>query len=115
MSRRYVMTFEVGANLDEDGLSNTAKVMVGDILHEEWQADYIYGSTWAGENYLGGGESEEEFATRISTRIWTELCEYVSVNVIATYLEDLPSECHTLDRDDYDQWRKEVELNEEEE
>lgn len=50
---------------------------------------------------LCGGETEEEFAERLAKVIWEANGGYCAVEVIATYLEDLPCEMHGFDEDDY--------------
>lgn len=62
--------------------------------------------TLSGDGQLCGGESEDEFAERITKAIWQANGQFCSVEVCATYLEDLPCEQYQLDRDDYDRLRK---------
>jgi hypothetical protein len=45
-----------------------------------------------GESYLGGGESEEQFTDRIALAVWKANGGYCHIEVIATYLEELPYE-----------------------
>jgi hypothetical protein len=53
---------------------------------------------------LCGGESEDEFAQRLAKAIWTANGGYCEVEVVATYLEDLPHESYSFDEDQYDQF-----------
>lgn len=58
------------------------------------------------EGVLCGGESVEEFVDRLTYAIW-DACEcYVPVIIRATYLDDLPSEEHELNEEDYDEYIK---------
>ena len=54
---------------------------------------------------MGGGESEEEFAARVTHAVWKANGGYCEVEVTATYLEELPYTTHELDEDDYAQWK----------
>lgn len=60
----------------------------------------------AGENYLGGGEGEQEFADRASRQIWEKVGCFVPVRVCATYLENLPHEDYDFDESDYKEWKE---------
>ena len=53
------------------------------------------------EDYLCGGETEEQFTERLSVAIWRANGAYCDVTVDATYLESLPYETHCLDETDY--------------
>lgn len=50
---------------------------------------------------LCAGETEEEFAERLAKVIWEANGGYCSVEVIATYLEDVPCETYSFDEDAY--------------
>ena len=50
---------------------------------------------------LCGGETEDEFSQRLAKAIWTANGGYCEVEVVATYLEDLPHESYSFDEDDY--------------
>lgn len=54
-----------------------------------------------GEGQLSGGETEDEFAQRLSVAIWKALGKFVPVEVVQTCLENLPCETYELDQDDY--------------
>lgn len=59
-----------------------------------------------GDSSLCGGESEEEFADRISEAIWeANGGAYCMVHVMATYLENLPCDNHHRGRTKYDEWK----------
>ena len=53
------------------------------------------------DGYLNGGETEDEFAERLAKAIWAANGGYCAVEVVATYLENLPCETHTFDEDDF--------------
>ena len=57
--------------------------------------------TASGADSLTGGESEEEFAERLSKAIWQANGGFCEVCVDATYLEELPYESYCLDEEDY--------------
>ncbi len=52
-----------------------------------------------GDEFLCGGESEEEFAERLS--IWLANGSYCRIVVYATFLENLPHDTHELTEGDY--------------
>jgi hypothetical protein len=54
-----------------------------------------------GESSLCSGETEEEFTEQLSVAVWRANGAYCQVVVTATYLENLPSETHSLNEDDY--------------
>jgi hypothetical protein len=55
------------------------------------------------ESSLCGGESEEEFAERLTVAIWRANGAYCDVLITATFLEiEPPSEEHQFDEDDYE-------------
>ena len=114
MSRAYDMDLTVRKlKKKEDG--ETAKEIIDGI----WSTSYGYtdpdaedgNRTWAlctgGEGHLCGGETEEEFTSRITQAIWSKLGYYTEVTVTAVYLEELPSETHSLDQHDYETYLKE--------
>jgi len=60
-----------------------------------------------GTSSLCGGESEEEFAERLSQAVWKANQGYCHVEVQATYLDvDPPSTIHSPSMDDYRQWKE---------
>ena len=52
---------------------------------------------------LCGGETEDEFAERLAKAIWAANGGYCDVEVVATYLENLPCETYSFDEDQYAQ------------
>jgi hypothetical protein len=103
MSRYYGMGFIV-KNISEDEAA-----IVEEVIENEWGSLEETGffddlqNEWSGysNGNLTGGESEEEFAARISRAIWEKLGRFVPINIEASYLEDPPTETHFLDEDDY--------------
>lgn len=53
------------------------------------------------EGYLCCGETESEFARRITVAIWKRLDRYVKVSVDALPVEDLPHDCYEFGEIDY--------------
>ena len=58
----------------------------------------------SGTSNLCGGESEQEFADRLSHAVWGALGEYHPIEITATYLENLPYETYTRSEDDYNEF-----------
>lgn len=87
---------------------------INEACAEEWPFDGLDsyeiddGTVLMGdaEGNLGGGETEEDFADRIAGAVWKANQGYCQVNVIATYLEDLPYEIHERRYQDYRKWKK---------
>lgn len=61
------------------------------------------------EDTLCGGESEEEFAERLTHAVWDVCGCFVPVLITATYLEDLPYEGYEFEEGDYDRYVKDKE------
>ena len=57
----------------------------------------------AGDGYLAGGISEEEMADAIIKAVWEANGAYCRVTVSATYMENLPHESYSYDRDKYNE------------
>ena len=104
MSRYYEMMITV-SNLAPD-----RKDAIEEAARAEWDFGDCYegeGSmTLSGRGSLGGGESEDQFAERITKAIWQANGHFCAVEVTATYLESLPYETYQLDKDDYDRLKK---------
>ncbi len=99
MSLFYRMSVEVSGHRPE------AIDAIKDAGTSEWPFDdwtEVDGKLSAcGEGLLGGGETEREFTERLSVAIWRANGAYCEVSVNATYLEDLPTDTHSLDEDNY--------------
>lgn len=73
---------------------------------EIWPFEYWFDAPNAilrgsGQSYLGGGESEEQFAQRLAAAIWDANRRFCDVEVEAVYLENLPCESYTFDREEF--------------
>ena len=103
MSRYYEMTVTV------NDMASDRKDAIEEAARTEWDFGGCYesqgGMTLSGDGQLCGGESEDEFAERITKAVWQANGQFCVVEVTATHLENLPYETYQLDRDDYDQLR----------
>jgi hypothetical protein len=99
MSRYYGMSVTISSHNRErtEAIREAAAI---EWPFEEWTNtdDQIYAYA---EDNLCGGETEEQFAERLTVAIWRANGAYCEVSVDATYLESLPYETHSLDEDDY--------------
>jgi hypothetical protein len=85
-----------------------------DAIEEAARAGWDFGDCYEGEGsmtlsgngWLGGGESEAEFAERIAKAIWQANGQFCAVEVCATDLENAPHERYQLDEGDYDRLQK---------
>ncbi|MCG8583112.1 MAG: hypothetical protein MI757_00170 [Pirellulales bacterium] len=59
-----------------------------------------------GQESLCGGESEAEFAERITKAIWQANGEFCEVEVRVTDLENIPCETYQLDEDGYERLQR---------
>ena len=99
MSRYYEMGVEILGH-DPEKENQIKKAAENEWPFADW---------WSGEghmrasaqDWLAGGESEEQFTERLSVAIWRANGAFCEVVVNATYLEELPYETHTLDEEDY--------------
>ena len=100
MSRYYEMMITIS------DMAPDRKDAVEAAARAEWDFGDCYEGagcmTLSGDGRLGGGESEDEFATRITRAIWQANGQFCAVEVSATYLESLPCETYQLDKSDYD-------------
>lgn len=65
---------------------------------------------YIGDTWLTGGESEEEYAERISKEIWCKLKKFVHLDIRLTYMEDLPYEEYEYGNDEYNRMKEDGEL-----
>lgn len=102
MSRYYGMHVEITDYTPDK--SNA----IQNAANEEWSS---FAGDWNeqnntlsayGEASLCGGESEDEFATRLTHAIWRANGAFCDITVTATYLQDLPCEMYTLSSEDYE-------------
>jgi len=100
MSRYYNVSVEI------EGFNPNRESEITIAAKEEWDFEDWYNSgnniDASGDGYLCGGESEEEFAERLSKAIWKANGAYCRVAINCTYLEDLPSEYYELSEDQFD-------------
>ena len=105
MSRSYSMLVKIHG-FDPEKIDR-----IKDAAEDEWEFDdwseYHHendiSTSACADGYLSGGETEDEFAERLAKVIWAANGGYCAVEVVATYLENLPCETHTFDEDDYAQ------------
>ena len=101
MSRSYSMLVRISDVAPErvDRVKQAAKDMWD---FEDWH-EYENSISSCVDGYLCGGETEDEFAERLAKVIWAANGGYCAVEVVATYLENLPCETYTFDEDQYAQ------------
>ncbi len=108
MSRYYNMVIKIDKyNADK------SRVIISAVA-EEWIIDLrnvddpnermLIGGEW----YLCNGESEEEFADRVSSVIWKANDGFCNITVEAICLDDLPFETHIRNGEDYATWKNEI-------
>lgn len=102
MSRSYSMSVNI-KDVDKQRIEQLKEAALNEWGFDEWchpcaGCDELTG--W-GDGWLCGGESDDEFAQRLTLAIWRANGAFCSVYVVATYLEDLPYESYELDEDDY--------------
>ena len=99
MSRYYSMVLNVSGHNQE----KSEEIM--EAANKHWEFDdfneYNNELSASGESNLCGGKTEEEFAEEISEAIWKVNGAFCTVQVDATYLEDLPCETYMPDEDSY--------------
>jgi len=91
--------------LNVSGHNQEKSEEIMEAANKHWEFDdwsnYNNELSASGESSLTGGESEEEFAERITEAIWKANGKFCTVQVDATYLEDLPCETYSFDEEDY--------------
>lgn len=104
MSRHYRMQILV------NGHHPVLSREIEDIVRETWPVEFVDTMTgspekpelaFEGESSLGGGMSEEEFTDRVARAVMQVNGGPCTVTVFATYLDDLPTDQHTRDINDY--------------
>jgi hypothetical protein len=92
-------------NVDIKSFNKDKEEAIKNAADAEWNWDTW--ETWngalcgEGEASLCGGESEEEFAERLSKAIWTANGGYCEVNINQTNLDYVPCESYSLSQDAY--------------
>ena len=109
MSRAYNMGIEISGH-------DTDKTMaIKDAANGEWEFDdwdQHDGKLIAyADGHLGGGETEEQFAERLTKTAWRANGKFCYVSIVATYLEDFPYEKYSFDEDDFERLKAEIEDN----
>ena len=107
MSRLYEMTVEIS------GSDRRKQKLIIDACCENWSfeeevfhyAPITSALIASAQNYLCGGETEREFADRLTKAIWKANDAYCRVEVSATYLEDQPCEHYVYDESKYNDTR----------
>ncbi len=103
MSRYYSMFVRI-RDFRAERLDAVKQAAEAEWSFDDWFLDDDGVLTASADSNLCGGETEEEFAERLTKAIWAANGSFCGVEVNATYLEDLPCETHCLDEDDYDQF-----------
>lgn len=104
MSRYYHMSVKIS---HYDPATTTA---IKHAAETEWASfaddwfEHEHVLTAHGEGSLGGGESDDEFAARLTHVIWHANGAFCEVVVTTTYLEDLPYEHYSLSSEDYERF-----------
>ena len=105
MSRSYNMLVKIHG-LDPEKLDNVKEAAEDEWDFHDWQEyDHENGASTSAyaDGYLAGGETEDEFAKRLARSIWAANGGYCEVEVVATYLENMPCETYSFDEDEYAQ------------
>ena len=107
MSRLYEMTVEIrGYDKQKQKPIMDACCEVWGFEAEEFHYTPVTQALIASaQSYLCGGESEREFADRLTKAIWEANDAYCRVEVSTTYLEDLPCEHYVYDESKYNDTR----------
>ena len=105
MSRSYLMAVTI-TNYDFDKLLSVEEAAEGEWEFDFWNRNITNGMPKAihqthaeAEGCLGGGETEEEFAKRLSVAIMKANGAPCKVRVVATCLDDLPCNVHELNEE----------------
>lgn len=101
MSRSYNMLVRVH-DVAPEKVDRVKKAANDEWDFDDWHEAENILSAYA-DDYLSGGKTEEEFAEQLAKAIWVANGGYCEVEVVATYLENLPCETHTFDEDQYAQ------------
>ena len=99
MSRAYEMQVEI-IGLDPSREEAVKRAAESQWPFESWPP-YDDRLLAYGEGRLCGGETEEAFVERLTHAIWNANGKFCSVEVRATYLDDLPHETYSFAEDQY--------------
>ena len=100
MSRYYGMSVRI-TGADPGRVDAVKQAAEAQWPFEDWLLDREGVLTASAEDRLCGGETDEEFAQRLTQAIWAANGGFCHVEVNATYLEDLPCETYCFGQDDY--------------
>jgi hypothetical protein len=99
MSRYYNMAVMIkGADPSRHPAIRSAASQEWDFTDWDSRDDFLMASA---DDRLCGGETEEEFAERLAGIIFRAHGGPCEVEVVATYLEDIPCDSYTFGPDDY--------------
>ncbi|MCH8243669.1 MAG: hypothetical protein IH897_13810 [Planctomycetes bacterium] len=114
MSRLYE------ANVSIDSPKPDREAAIKDALadlwgfHEEHDLggfSFDDGLCFTAQNFLGGGQGDDEFAREVAHRVWAANQGFCNVEVIMIYIEDPPREEYVFDsHDEYAEWLKNTSL-----
>jgi hypothetical protein len=107
MSRFYNMGVEISGH-DAGKIEAVKDAAAGEWKFDDWNECDGKLSAYA-DGHLCGGESEKQFAERVSMAVWRANGKFCDVSIVATCLEDLPCETYSLDEDDFDRLKAESE------
>lgn len=99
MSRYYDMSVTI-TNFNFERVEQLMEAAKEEWSFTDWYQEANYISASADDN-LCGGESEEEFAARLTKAIWKANGAFCGVDIQATYLDELPCEQYSLTPEDY--------------
>ncbi len=102
MSRSYNMTVTI-RDVAPERVQRVKQAANDEWDFDDWHEHENFISACVA-GYLCSGETEDEFAQRLAKAIWNANGGYCEVEVVATYLEDLPHETYSFDEDQYDQF-----------
>lgn len=100
MSRSYNMNVTVGELVGDEAQT------IDEVLEMECgaeEAGFVFDKQYNCnfDMNLCGGETEDQFADRISASIWKALKHFYPICVTATCLENLPVEEYPMDEEDF--------------
>ena len=99
MSRSYNMLVRVH-DVAPEKVDRVKKAANDEWDFDDWHEAENILSAYA-DDYLSGGKTEEEFAEQLAKAIWVANGGYCEVEVVATYLENLPCETYSFYENDF--------------
>lgn len=102
MSRAYRMMITV------NGFDFNRYDDIDEAIRNEWTISHTWPEhptpkdievDWQGDCRLCGGESEDEFAVRVTRAIWKANGKICNVTIHATYMEEMPCESFYFGKD----------------